>query len=59
MPSHPALPDEVAPGLLSLAERLREERAQAFADFASQWLSQENDALFSGLERFAGALGAR
>ena len=59
VPALTALPDEVAPGLLSLAERLREERAQAFADFASLWLSQENDTFFSGLERFAGVLGAR
>lgn len=51
------LPDEVAPGLVSLAERVRDERAQSFAGFASQWTSPAHDTFFAELERLIGALG--
>ncbi|HUQ83192.1 MAG TPA: CHAD domain-containing protein [Gemmatimonadaceae bacterium] len=58
-PTASVLPDEIAPGLLSLAERLREERAHAFAEFATRWLEPENAAFFAQVEHVAVRLGNR
>lgn len=51
-------PDEIGLGLVSLAESLRDEWAQAFDAFSAQWLEPDAATFFGDIERVAAGLDA-
>lgn len=53
------LSDEIGPGVLALAERLRVECASAFEDVAARWLPVDRVALFGSIEDVASMLERR
>jgi hypothetical protein len=53
------LADEISPGLLSLAERLRDECTASFDHFSSGWIATSAEAFLVDTERVATALDGR
>lgn len=49
-------PDEIGPGLVSLAESLHTEWAASYAQFAARWLTPEAAPFFTEIEQLATAL---
>jgi len=50
-------PDEIGPGLVSLAESLHAEWTESFAQFAARWLTPDAARFFTEMEQLATALG--